>query len=72
MDIYVSCKNLPQVNTALPKMLNHKLMNETMASVYCRSFLRKNGIRSVQTYSDGGIKMDIMAVQLWCKIRHCD
>jgi len=69
MDIYVSCKNLPQLNTALAKMLNYNRMNETMASVYCRSFLRKNGIRSVQTYSDNqkysrnNINMDIMAVR---------
>ena len=65
MDIYVSCKNLPQLNTALAKMLGYNVMNETMASVYCRSFLRKNGIRSVQTYSNRNstINMDIMAVR---------
>ena len=42
MDIYVSCKKLPQLNTVLAKMFGYNLMNETMASVYCRSFLRKN------------------------------
>ena len=75
IDIYVSCKNLPNVNAVLPKIIQANRLNEYMASVYCRSFLKKNGIRSVQTYSfvshlfnDFGIErseysIDIMAVR---------
>ena len=51
IDIYVSCKNLPNINAVLPKIIQANRLKEYMASVYCRSFLKKNGIRSVQTYS---------------------
>jgi len=74
IDIYVPCKNLKKVNKIMAKLTNSGRLSQHNATSYCLSFLRRNGIRSVQTfyhanetrdpirYSIPSI-MDIMAVR---------
>jgi len=71
IDIYVPCKHLKSFNIIMAKLFKAKSYNQHNATFYCLSFLRKNGIRSVQKFysSDSSwlieIKkeMDIMAVR---------
>ena len=75
MDFYVPCKNLVRANKFFAKMVNAKSVSQYTATFYCKSFLRRNGIRSVQTFygepntrTPSGYKfnnnlIDIMAVR---------
>ena len=75
MDFYVPCKNLVRANKFFAKMVNAKSVSQYNATFYCKSFLRRNGIRSVQTFygepntrTPSGYKfnnnlIDIMAVR---------
>jgi hypothetical protein len=70
IDIYVPCKNLSKFNKTMVKLLNVSAYNQHHATFYCMSFLRKNGIRTVQgLYTFNPINMrpihlaDIMAVR---------
>ena len=49
VDIYVNCRNLVNVNKPLAKLIHGYDLKEYKASDYCLSFLRRNGIRTVQT-----------------------
>ena len=49
IDIYVPCKNLKDFNRPIAKLIGANSIKVTTATSYCLSFLRKNGIRSVQT-----------------------
>ena len=73
IDIYVPCKNLSRFNKTMLKLSDTTILRQYNASTYCRSFLRMNGIRSVQgfyrpstpahrRYTEKHI-MDIMAVR---------
>ena len=48
IDIYVPCRKLKPFNLIWAKLLGAKKVAQFAASIYCVSFLRKNGIRSVQ------------------------
>lgn len=54
IDIYVNCKHLKDFKTEFKNLIRHPWsLNDAgqfTSSVYCVSFLRKNGIRSVQTF----------------------
>jgi len=73
IDIYVPSKNLYDFNRPMSKLFSATSFFQYNASSYCLSFLRKNGIRCVQTYrrierGQDGINfykgMDIMGVRL--------
>ncbi len=56
MDIYVNCKNLMNFRNELMNLIqrvrgNIRSFSEYTSSTYCVSFLRKNGIRSVQSFT---------------------
>ncbi len=67
IDIYVPCKNLPAFLTVIRTKYDNR--RNIKASEYCSSFLRRNGIRTVQSFrpigarGSEGIKLDIMAVR---------
>jgi len=71
IDIYVPCKNLSRFNKTMMKLSDTVTLRQHNATSYCRSFLRMNGIRSVQGFHESpavrhGPKphiMDIMAVR---------
>lgn len=69
IDIYVPCKNLKRFNKAIAKLSQAETIRTTTATSYCLSFLRKNGIRTVQTLKDvkrrgfAQLEVDIMAVR---------
>ena len=74
MDIYVPIQNVNAFLTDMLEAENHPLIasstfNEYASSMYCRSFLRRNGIKSVKTITvrrsrDGPrMKMDVMTVR---------
>lgn len=71
IDIYVPCKNLSRFNKTMLKLSDTLIIRQHNATAYCRSFLRMNGIRSVQGFFKPpavrhGPKphiMDIMAVR---------
>lgn len=48
IDCYVPCKNLKTFNQTMVKLIVSNQLRQYNASFYCRSFLRRNGIRSVQ------------------------
>lgn len=73
IDMYVPSKNLSNFNKRMSKLFQATSFEQYNASSYCLSFLRKNGIRCVQTYKReaGDIVvgiitqgMDIMGVRL--------
>lgn len=64
IDIYVNCKHLQAFRTELLERLPSSFKREFVASTYCVSFLRKNGIRSVQTiHTRLRQQFDIMGVR---------
>jgi hypothetical protein len=70
IDIYVPCKNLSRFNKIMSKLMDAREVRQHTAAFYCRSFLRKNKIRSVQTFVKPGTRrrpnipsMDIMGVR---------
>lgn len=66
LDIYVSIKKTQAFIETLfkPAMLGVPIKyQEILASVYCRSFLRRNGIRSIKTYRISDSNFDIMSVR---------
>jgi hypothetical protein len=50
MDFYVPCRNLVKFNKIFAKLIDANSVSQHNATFYCRSFLRRNGIRSVQTF----------------------
>jgi hypothetical protein len=65
IDIYVPCKNLSNINADIPNYCGKTSVGEAKSSVYCLSFLKKNGIRSVQTFQKYRTRLNIqiMAVR---------
>ena len=72
VDMYVPCRNLSRFNKIMAKLGECRGLLQHYATFYCRSFLRINGIRSVQAFYNvttdrNGIPsrhvMDIMAVR---------
>lgn len=65
LDIYVPCKNLETFLTEFIDFLKDRphTINHRKPSPYCKSFLRRNGIRSVLTLNLRGRSYDIMAVR---------
>ena len=74
IDIYVPCKNLKRLNKTMAKLTSSGRLTQHNATSYCLSFLRRNGIRSVQTFYPSNDQrdpirysvpsiMDIMAVR---------
>jgi len=70
MDFYVPCRNLVKFNKVFAKLIDAHSVSQHNATFYCRSFLRRNGIRSVQTFfgpddddEQGPPLIDIMAVR---------
>lgn len=67
IDCYVSIQHLKQLNARLPRHLFHRIerMDETKSSTYCLSFLRRNGIRTVQCFLSDveGYEIDVMAIR---------
>jgi hypothetical protein len=70
IDMYVPCKHLKSFNIIMAKLFEAKEVIQHNATFYCLSFLRKNGIRSVQKFYDvkarkhyDAKEMDIMAVR---------
>jgi hypothetical protein len=70
MDFYVPCRNLVKFNKVFAKLIDAHSVSQHNATFYCRSFLRRNGIRSVQTFFGPEINddrasplIDIMAVR---------
>ena len=65
LDIYVPLTNMPRFLDELVKnTLKFKTWNHFDATIYCRSFLRKNGIRRVHTFVClDGKSVDVMAVR---------
>jgi len=48
LDVYVPCRHLKGFNLVWAKILNASKISQFQSTHYCKSFLRKNGIRSVQ------------------------
>ena len=68
MDFYVPCKNLVNANKIFAKLVNARRVGQYNATFYCQSFLRRNGIRTVQSfyhYPDNNNQnvIDVMAVR---------
>jgi hypothetical protein len=68
IDFYVSCKNLIPFYVAMIPLFQGETIKSYEASFYCKSFLRKNGIRTVYKIlrpdaPDQLSEMDIMAVR---------
>jgi hypothetical protein len=65
LDIYVPLANMPRFLAALVNdTLKFKTWSNFDATIYCRSFLRKNGIRRVHTFKMiDGKYIDVMAVR---------
>jgi hypothetical protein len=60
LDIYIHCRKLPTLLTAVREKYYETSIFK--ASEYCQSFLRKNGIRFVQSFG-GPNELDIMSVR---------
>jgi hypothetical protein len=69
IDIYVPTKNIPIFLEALVKESDPIIRPDKYikynASIYCTSFLRKNGIRRVYTFksNNGRISIDVMSIR---------
>jgi len=68
IDIYVPTKNIPIFLQSLVKgnnpIIKATAYNKYEASIYCASFLRKNGIRKVYTFREGNdISIDVMSIR---------
>jgi hypothetical protein len=68
VDFYVPCKDLIPFYTILLPLFQANKWKSYQASFYCRSFLRKNGIRKVYKFTRPEVpgqltEMDIMAVR---------
>ena len=66
VDMYVPCKNLAKFNKMMAKLGECRGLLQHNATFYCHSFLKMNGIRSVQAFYNLTTKnhvMDIMAVR---------
>ena len=66
LDIYVPLKTMPYFLDKLivRKMFEFREYNHYDATIYCRSFLRKNGIKRVHTFKGNNLMMDIMSVRI--------
>ena len=56
MDFYVPCRNLVKFNKIFAKLIDAHSVSQHNATFYCRSFLRRNGIRSVQTFYSASVR----------------
>ena len=65
LDIYVPFDKMPEFLDKLivQKMFEFRLYRHYDATIYCRSFLRKNGIKRVHTFKGENLMMDIMSVR---------
>jgi len=66
VDMYVPCRNLVNFNKTMAKLGECRGLLQHYATVYCHSFLKMNGIRSVQAFYNVTTNkhiMDIMAVR---------
>lgn len=67
LDIYCPVQNIPKLLNGLIDMNKDipeiEFINEVQSSIYCRSFLRKNGIRKVYTFKNSVLPMDVMSVR---------
>jgi len=65
LDIYVPLANMPRfLATLVNDTLKFRAFDRFDATIYCRSFLRKNGIRRVHTFTTTNDKsVDVMAVR---------
>jgi len=65
LDIYVPLAHMPRfLGTLVNDTLKFRAWDNFDATIYCRSFLRKNGIRRVHTFSTTNDKsLDVMAVR---------
>jgi hypothetical protein len=66
LDIYVPCTNMPRFLLSIIDDFIFKGVDAVRhfdATIYCRSFLRKNGIRRVHTFGGPHISVDVMSVR---------
>jgi len=65
LDIYVPYNKVPDFlkRCVLDKLFKFEYFKHHNASIYCRSFLRKNGIRRIHTFNGKNIDIDIMSVR---------
>jgi hypothetical protein len=66
LDIYVPCTNMPRFLLSIIDDFIFKGVDAVRhfdATIYCRSFLRKNGIRRVHTFGGPNISVDVMSVR---------
>ena len=65
LDIYVPYKQIPTFleRCVLNTLLDFEYFKQHNASIYCRSFLRKNGIRRIYTFTGNGVDIDVMSVR---------
>ena len=66
LDVYVPVRVMPYFLDELivKKMFEFDYYNHYDATIYCRSFLRKNGIKRVHTFRGDNLMMDIMSVRI--------
>ena len=65
IDVYVPIDQMPTfIDTLIiQNMLQFRQYRHYDASIYCRSFLRKNGIKRVHTFVSDNVMMDVMSVR---------
>ena len=68
IDIYVPIKNIKRFNQGVIEIFKPYYYSRTFATFYCRSFLKRNGIRMIHTFKKqlpSGLmdSMDVMAVR---------
>jgi hypothetical protein len=63
LDIYVPYKNMPTFLNLLATVVKFNKFRHFDATLYCRSFLRKNGIRRVHTFLNDEGSIDVMSVR---------
>jgi len=70
IDIYVPIKNFKAFNEGIIDLFKPESYKTTFATFYCRSFLKRNGIRQItrfsaqsQYYADVPFDIDVMAVR---------
>ena len=68
IDIYVPTKQIPIFVRSVTRIFNSHRVRQITASLYCKSFLRKNGIRKIYTFNtkftkDKHLYIDVMSVR---------
>ena len=69
IDIYVPINNIKRFNEGILEIFKPTMYSRTFATFYCRSFLRRNGIRMIYTFKKqapvrwGEDAIDVMAVR---------